>query len=175
MSFTGLDHCPQDGRWLIPTDSPICTEIETLQLLFGLIRALRPAVVVETGSNVGCASQVISAALEANGEGGRLFTCDIDAACRAEAARRIGAYHEVHDSDGLTLVQAMAPLADVYWIDSSEAGRLEEIDWIRQHGKAGAIVLVHDTSLMGELAQAVRAFPSHVVLPGPRGLGIVIL
>jgi len=175
MQFQGLAPCPQDGRWEIPTDSDICTEVETLQLLFGFVRTLKPKVVVETGCNVGCASQVIYAALQANG-GGHLYTCDTDHECCYAALARCGAGNiSVTQQDGLSLVQAFAHLADLYWIYSSEDSRGRELQWIREHGKPGATVLVHDTSCYGYLNDMVRGFPHHVILPGPRGLGVITL
>lgn len=176
MDFKGLAPCPQDGRWEIPTDSDICTEVETLQLLFGFVRALRPKVVVETGCNVGCASKVICEALEANGEAGVLYTCDIDsdnlhaAFCRVSRPARL-----VHFLwDGLELVKKF-PDADLYWIDSSDGSRMAELHWLREHGKKGAVVLTHDTNLIGHVTEVHRTLPNWVLLPGPRGLGIATL
>jgi len=171
MTFRGWTDCPQDGNWKIPTDSDICTEIETLQLLFGFVRMLRPEVVIETGCNVGCASLVITEALKANGKG-VLFTCDTDNSCAGTTKLRTGA--QVWTMTGLELIKNY-PHADLYWIDSSEEGRIAELEWLAAYGKPGATVLVHDTSLMGELAADVSAFPQAVLLPGPRGLGVIRL
>src|SRR5262249_28040216 len=76
MTFAGVAECPGDGRWEIPTDSDICTEVETIALAFGFVRMRRPAIVVETGCNVGCVSRAIGEALLVNGSG-LLFTCDV--------------------------------------------------------------------------------------------------
>src|SRR5580765_820054 len=176
MEFKGLAPCPQDGRWDIPTDSDICTEIETLQLLFGMVRMLKPKVVVETGCNVGCASKVIVSALEANNDSGVLYTCDID------GDNLDAAYQRVNNSaklchfliDGLELVKMFSD-ADLYWIDSSDSSRMAELHWIRDHGKRGAVVLTHDTNLIGHVTEVHRTLPSWVLLPGPRGLGIATL
>jgi len=174
IDFKGLAGCPQDARWQIPTDSDICTEVETLQLLFGFVRMLRPKVVVETGCNVGMASRVICEALRANADGGILYTCDVDASFVAATQMITAGIADVWHCGGLALVQQF-PDARLYWIDSSEDSRAQELEWLREHGKPGAIVLVHDTSLMGELARIVRSFPRHIILPGPRGLGGITL
>lgn len=175
MEFKGLAPCPQDDRWEIPTDSDICTEVETLQLLFGFVRTLKPKVVVETGCNVGCASKVICEALEANGSG-VLYTCDIDDALMQEAQIRCGAGGRILATacDGLDLVKMVAQ-ADLYWIDSSDSSRMAELHWIREHGKRGAVVLTHDTNLIGHVTEVHRTLPNWVLLPGPRGLGIATL
>ena len=175
MEFKGLAPCPQDSRWEIPTDSDICTEVETLQLLFGFVRTLKPRVVVETGCNVGCASQVICMALEANGGEGRLWTCDTEAPNVAVTQRRLLARGHTKLMDGLALVQDVGTLADLYWIDNSDSSRMAELHWIRDHGKRGAVVLTHDTNLIGHVTEVHRTLPNWVLLPGPRGLGIATL
>ena len=135
MEFKGLAPCPQDGRWEIPTDYDICTEVETLQLLFGFVRAIRPKVVVETGCNMGCASIVIQNALEANREG-VLYTCDTEAACvLATRERCSNVLVYVTHEPGKQLVWAHTAEADLYWIDSSDDSSMAELHWIREHGK----------------------------------------
>lgn len=175
MEFKGLAPCPQDGRWEIPTDSDICTEVETLQLLFGFVRTLKPAIVVETGCNMGCASKVICEALCANKNGGILYTCDIEPQYTRIARERCMGIADVWDSNGLSLIKTFAPLADLYWIDSSDGSRMAELHWIRDHGKKGAVVLTHDTNLIGHVTEVHRTLPNWVLLPGPRGLGIATL
>lgn len=178
MEFKGLAPCPQDGRWEIPTDSDICTEVETLQLLFGMVRMLRPRFVVETGCNVGCASQVICAALAANGSDGRLYTCDTERNNVDATTHRISIYNPIGIAtllDGLDLVRSVGIVTDLYWIDSSDSSRMAELHWIRDHGKRGAVVLTHDTNLIGHVTEVHRTLPNWVLLPGPRGLGIATL
>jgi len=174
MDFKGLVPCPQDGRWEIPTDSDICTEVETLQLLFGFVRALRPKVVVETGCNVGCASKVICSALEANGDGGLLWTCDIEPSNITATQQRRLSNCVILELDGLELVKTCRDV-DLYWIDSSDGSRMAELHWIKANGKKGAVVLTHDTNLIGHVTEVHRTLPNWVLLPGPRGLGIATL
>lgn len=178
MQFRGVAPCPQDARWEVPGDSGICTEVETIALVFGFVRALKPKVVVETGSNVGCVSKAICEALEANGnEGAKFITCDTDIGALRETAKRCWGDKQImyfHET-GLWVVQHFASTADLYWIDSSEEGRMEELVWIKANGKPGAVVLVHDVSLMGGLRALVETFPRHVLLPGPRGTGVITL
>lgn len=180
MEFKGLAPCPQDSRWEIPTDSDICTEVETLQLLFGFVRALRPKVVVETGCNVGCASKVICEALEANGGDGFLYTCDVEPSFTSATWERCkptgGPWRiDVWQDSGLELVQRFAADADLYWIDSSDSSRMEELRWLKEHGKKGAVVLTHDTNLIAHVADVHKTLPQWVCLPGPRGVGVAVL
>lgn len=179
MQFKGLAPCPQDSRWEIPTDSDICTEVETLQLLFGFVRTLKPALVVETGTNVGCATAVIAAALSANG-GGFVASTDIDVDVLTCAKQRLnnnsypGVSFYWDGYGGLELVKRF-PDTDLYWIDSSDSSRMAELHWIRDHGKRGAVILTHDTNLIGHVTEVHRTLPNWVLLPGPRGLGIATL
>lgn len=172
MAFAGLADCPQDSRWQIPTDSDICTEVETIAFVFGIVRMLRPRVVVETGSNVGCVTQAILAALDANGDG-VLYTCDTDRTVLEQAMQRGNGRGRFFHQEGLWLVQHT--IADLYWIDSSEDSRAAELAWLRENGKKGAVVLTHDTSLMGGVAEAHLKLPNSILLPGPRGVGIAVL
>ena len=174
MEFKGLAPCPQDSRWEIPTDSDICTEVETLQLLFGFVRTLKPNVVVETGCNVGCASAVIAYALKAN-DNGILYTCDTEIANVNATINRGLPRCWTTCADGLDLVKNHVTTADLYWIDSSDSSRMAELHWIRDHGKKGAVVLTHDTNLIGHVTEVHRTLPNWVLLPGPRGLGIATL
>lgn len=176
MQFKGLAPCPQDSRWEIPTDSDICTEVETLQLLFGMVRMLRPTLVVETGCNVGCASAVICSALDANNNG-TLHTCDIEENNILDTFQRVTNKSRLlyYLCDGLELVKTWCEDADLYWIDSSDGSRMAELHWIRDHGKRGAVVLTHDTNLIGHVTEVHRTLPNWVLLPGPRGLGIATL
>lgn len=176
MTHSGFAPCNEDSRFAVPGCSGICTEVETLALLFGFVRTLRPRVVVETGCNVGCAAQAICSALEANG-GGQLHTCDIEAAY-VEATYQHVAHKDrllYYLYDGLELVKTWAADADMYFIDSSDSSRMAELKHLRDHGKPGAIVLVHDTSLYTQVRQVVETFPRYVILPGPRGLGVITL
>lgn len=181
MTHAGFASCNEDRRYDVPGCSGICTEVETLALLFGFVRTLRPKVVVETGCNVGCASQVLVSALKANGGDGFLYTCDIDQVFTASVWSRCynpgDTIHriDVWQCEGLKLVQEFAANADLYFIDSSDESRMAELEHLRAHGKKGAVVLVHDTALYPHVRELVETFARHVVLPGPRGLGIITL
>ena len=187
MQFKGLAPCPQDGRWEIPTDSDICTEVETIALVFGFVRALRPRLVVETGCNMGCVTKAILFALQANDPHATepvsaVCTCDVDINCvnvvrlLADQHVKVGGGTNLYCFQGTGLeVLQRHPGADLYWIDSSDESRMAELHWLREHGKKGAVVLTHDTNLIGHVTEVHRTLPNWVLLPGPRGLGIATL
>lgn len=177
MTHTGFASCNEDKRYDVPGCSGICTEVETLALLFGFVRTLRPRVVIETGCNVGCASQAICSALEANGGDGVLHTCDIEQAHVESARAHVADKSRLlfYCCSGVELVRLYAAETDLYFIDSSDESRMAELEYLRAHGKVGATVLVHDTSLYLHVRKVVEAFPKHVILPGPRGLGVITL
>lgn len=189
MTFSGTSPCQEDSRYEVPGDSGISTEVETLALLFGFVRALRPKVVVETGCNVGCASRAILSALQANRQHAVVSTCDTDLAC-VLAVRQIAEIMVEVSQPGEPVICLLCfqgtglealtrrPNADLYFLDSSEQSRVEEMRWLKVHGKNGAVVLVHDVCFPG-IGDALRAevatFANHVILPGPRGLGVITL
>src|SRR5262249_3734993 len=173
MTFSGVAECPGDGRWEIPTDSDICTEVETIALAFGFVRMRRPAIVVETGCNVGCMTRALAEALAVNGSG-LLFSCDIEKQFVAVAQATVPSNVTVTCETGLELIRRI-PDADLYWLDSAADTRVPEIEYLRTHGRKGTIILAHDTACYGDLNACVRSFERSVVLPGPRGLGVITL
>lgn len=69
----------------------LSSEVETQEFLYGLVRLLKPAVVVETGCYHGEASLVIASALRMNGHG-HLYTCDILSRMAIETAEKLSGY-----------------------------------------------------------------------------------
>lgn len=173
LDHSGFAPCNEDNRYDVPGCSGICTEVETLTLMFGLVRMLRPALVVETGCNVGCMTQTIMQALLANGTGD-MATCDTEVAHCTDTRTRCGVFPAISCCEGLVLVQR-APDADLYFLDSSDESRMAELEWLKSHGKSGAVVTVHDTNLYSHVRKVVESFPRYVLLGGPRGLGVITL
>src|SRR3990172_4705889 len=60
--------CPQPGRWSAPDG--VATETDVSALLGALVRALKPDLVVETGSYLGHTTEAIGRALAAEARGG---------------------------------------------------------------------------------------------------------
>lgn len=72
ISFAAEDTLPGRGEY-----SAMSVFADEAKILYALVRALRPSVMVEVGTNSGCSTAHILAALEANGNG-KLYSVDID-------------------------------------------------------------------------------------------------
>jgi len=140
-------------------------------LLGALVRLLRPALVVETGCYFGDAAEVIGWALA--GAGGRLVSCDIDAALVARTIGRcMGLPVEVRHCRGDELPELAQ--ADLVFIDSDYAARPREIALC----KPGAVVVVHDTRVSHdsrvEPLEGLVCALGGISLPSERGFGILV-
>lgn len=117
------------------------TEREIQDFLFGFVRALRPALVVETGCFKGVSTRALGQAVEANGTG-RVVTCDIfldhvTATQRATANLPV----EVWACRGIELPELKR--ADFVFCDSDYRARHDEV----MATKPGAIIVLHDTRI----------------------------
>lgn len=74
IGFAAEDTYPARGEGNWSGMAPFAAEVK---VLYALIRALRPATVVEIGTNDGCSTMHILAALKANGKG-KLISIDIE-------------------------------------------------------------------------------------------------
>jgi predicted O-methyltransferase YrrM len=170
--------CPYPERW--HSDDADSTEHEVAALVAAFARALRPDVVVETGSAWGQTAEAIGQVLDDAGVG-RLFTIEPDEA-RAEATgKRCKPLHSV------TVVTAKSldwePANSIgnarigfAWLDSLPHLRVPEFLHLRAHMAPGAFVGFHDTAPhQGPLRQQIEALETQglllpVHLPTPRGV-----
>ena len=76
--------CPHPERWT--SEDIEATENEVIEGVYGLVRMLQPAYVVETGTHRGFMAASIGRALQANGHG-RLDTVEIEPALYADENR----------------------------------------------------------------------------------------
>jgi len=164
--------CPHPEWWTASDDQS--AEVEVVELVAALIRALQPDYVVETGTFVGQMACRIGAALAANGHG-RLDTIEIDPD-RAHQAEMLcaGLPVTVHRMSSLDFV----PTDEIgfAWFDSLLGLRAVEFEAYRPHIPAGTIVGFHDTgpqfgagfrTALESLAAARLLRP--IVLRTPRG------
>jgi predicted O-methyltransferase YrrM len=165
------EDCQHPERWhSVDADS---TEFEVTDLVAAFVRALRPDVVVETGSAWGQTSEAIGEALTFTP--GRLYTLEIDPTrAQATRVRCAGLAVEVVEQSSLDWV---APDGIGFaWLDSHFDLRVPEFERLYPHFAPGAVVGFHDT---GPHRPALRAavegleeremlLPIH--LPTPRGV-----
>lgn len=153
----------------------VAIEDEMGDLLYGLIRMLKPEIIVETGCYFGHATFWLVSACEAN-EYGHVITCDTD-------ADKIHAVSTLIRSDHLTVKHTSSldlpelPKADFVFSDSNYATREKEIAL----AKEGAVIVVHDTSLESHkydltapyLGDIVKSYGGLIFNAG-RGFGIIV-
>lgn len=119
---------------------------------YAIVRALRPAHVVETGTDKGLGSCVLAAALLANGTG-RLTTMDVN----PEAGYLIdGPFEEVTEvvtGDSLASLSALRTSVDVFLHDSDHSPEHEtsEFEAVTDHLGPGSLVLSDNSHVTDRL------------------------
>lgn len=160
-----------DDRYQCP--NAMCMEREVQELVYGLVRALKPGLVVETGAYHGSTSEVIGNALEDNGEG-HLFSIEVDERWVKAAKERTAHLPRVtiiHENSFDTAQHWWAPPIDLLIVDGSDE-RENEFKAFRRFLAPDALVLRHDALrgtpvLLGELEGL-----DTVILRTPRGISL---
>lgn len=176
--------CPHPERWHSPdADS---TEIEVSRLAAAFVEALRPDLVIETGSAFGQTAELIGQVLYTAGVG-HLITFEVDPARVAATADRVaGLPVQVTMEPSLSGIQHLVDLGTharsvrFAWLDSLLELRVPELRAIRPLLAPGAIVGVHDCGEPGatkysafsqEVADAAATLGfQRISLPTPRGV-----
>lgn len=162
------------------------TETEVSELVAGLVRALQPEIVVETGTAFGYTTLLIGEALRENGHG-YLYSLEIDPARVEHATAML-------DADPLPLPVSIVQTSSLTWIPPGPIGfaffdslyelRRLEFERFREIGvlRAGTIVAFHDwtSGLRGHYMDvrteieklAADGLLRAVFLPTPRGIAI---
>src|SRR3546814_924616 len=175
--------CPHPERWHSPDSDS--TEIEVSRLAAAFVEALRPDLVIETGSAFGQTAELIGQVLHTAGVG-HLITFEVDPARVAATADRVaGLPVQVAPQaslDGIEMLRMNGNLGTVgfAWLDSLFELRVAELEAIRPLLSPNAIVGVHDCGEPGstkysafsqEIAQAARRLGfNRLSLPTPRGV-----
>lgn len=162
-------YCPHPEYW--HTGDCETTEMEVVELIGALMRALQPELVVETGTYKGIMARAIGEALKKNGHG-RLITFEIDPALyevSRKACRRLPV--EVRHQSSLDWTPT-GPI-DFCWLDSGLDTRVREFEAYYPYLK-GRFVGIHDTAPHHPVRQlvldAIRDRLSPMWLPTPRGV-----
>jgi hypothetical protein len=191
--------CPYPERWhSFDGDS---TEVEVADVAFGLVRALQPDHVLETGTAFGQVSEAVLHALLGN-QHGDLWTLEVDEERLEYASRRLHVaflnFAEDYGLEGISDVGVHAlsvssldwtPPDDVrfgfVWLDSLYELRVAEFERFEPYLAPGAIVCFHDTApdrgahriasgrgLRVEIGNTIGERLHMLDLPTPRGLTI---
>lgn len=123
--------------WLCPIYG-MSTELEVLDLLYSLVKLIRPKLIVETGSHLGLGTYALGKA--AKETGAEVISCDVDLNYVDRTRERCV---------GLPVSVVLCPAeslpeireADFIFLDGSETSRMKCIPRM----KPGAIAVMHDT------------------------------
>jgi len=153
-----------NGRWsqVKGFGRVMAVELEIGELLNAIVRAVKPEVVVETGTHKGFSALMIAQALQANGSG-HLYTIDQVDYNVAEKCRAFGLKDRVTivtSSSVAALIDLAArlPRIDFLWLDAdhSTCAVLEELDAARPSIRPGSYIAFHDTLSKPTEDRAVR-------------------
>lgn len=134
------------------------TEIDFLDLIYGIVRAKKPENVLETGTHLGLSSAALGFALKENSiyqsPTPHLYTVEktSEAAIAQKRLTDIGLdeFISVHNYDSLDFIQKVynGPPFEVVFFDSSRSVRPQEYYQLRRQNllSPGCILLFHDTS-----------------------------
>jgi len=165
LDFPAFGIIPGTVDWQAPheTEDPITTEVDTLALLFALVRLVRPLLAVETGCGKGAGARAIGLALASLGTG-KLVTCDINEAyCQKTTEICANLPMTIIRCEGKDL--GPLPAADFVYIDSGLHSRGAEMALV----KPGAITVIHDTNSDDIFTEVKQHFTKYVRLPGIHG------
>ncbi|HEY1796705.1 MAG TPA: glycosyltransferase [Stellaceae bacterium] len=153
-------------------------ESEVLDLILALVRLVKPAHVIETGTWLGLSSRAIARGLVANGFGD-LTTLEYDAEIHRAASDNIarGGFGGIVDARLASSLEFTPDrVYDMAVFDSEGLPRLDEFRRLKPWLKAGATVVFHDTAphrqdVIGAIIALLKEGAIHGVnLPTPRGV-----
>lgn len=178
--------CDHPEHWHSPDSDS--TEFEVSRWIAATVGALRPALVVETGTAFGQTAELIGEVLDETPHG-TLMTFETDPA-RVKIARErvMGMRVEVHEESSLDGLRALAHLVEIgqqpkvgfAWLDSLFELRAKELRIVTPMLSPGALVGIHDCGEPGRTkyspfsrqiaSEAERLGYSRMSLPTPRGV-----
>jgi predicted O-methyltransferase YrrM len=173
------EECPHPEMWQMADGDT--AEIEVLEFLHAITRALKPGLVVETGSFKGYSAVAIGTALRLNTYGS-LWTIECDEERYRQTLSLIAATElsdfvtAIHNNSMNVIVQRDI---DLLFCDSDPGVRVNEILRFWDALSPRSVILVHDvnTGIHRNLREHLQKFAaamklSVVLLPTPRGLAI---
>ncbi len=168
--------CPNPELWSM-VDSQT-TELEVLEFLKSLVVALKPHLIVETGTFLGYGTIKMAEGLRANGFG-KLITIEYDPVIYAKARERIeaaGLGDWVESRNESSLETRINGTIDLLFSDSALAVREPEIRRLLPQVDPRGLIAIHDASshfgVVRDLASRMEqeGLLSVVMLSTPRGL-----
>ena len=170
--------CPEPRLWSM-YDS-MTAEVEVLEFLRAVVTAIKPRLVVETGTFMGVSTLWIAEGLKANGRG-KVVTCECDPKICAKAKERIessGLAEWIDFREESSLEIRVEGEIDLLYSDSDLPLREQEVRRFLPQMNPNGLILMHDASshlkVVREAALKLEAegLLSVVLLPSPRGLAV---
>jgi len=128
---------------LLTADDEMASEHEVYDFLYGLVRLLKPKVIMETGCYKGGATERLSKAAWMNGIGD-VWSCDTDSDMVKEAESKCIQLHcHILHCSGIDFITKHLNSVDFAFIDSS-GDRVEEVAALQL--APGAVVVLHDSN-----------------------------
>lgn len=143
----------------------MCVTLEDAELLYAIVRAVKPKRVLELGTGLGISGRFIAEALKANTDsGGWLISIEPDDALRRKAEELLIDWPvSLHSANA----DVNALTYEIVYIDSDSSRRERDIEnWLTSDFKG--LVLVHDA---GRAYPGLR-FGTGTVVPSSQGLWI---
>lgn len=171
--------CPHPERW--HSRDADSTEHEVSKLVAAFVQALRPDIVVETGTAWGQTAIEIGRVLEAGEYGGALHTIEPDKERCDYVRQQLGDLPVlVHETTSLEYIEGLEALTEpcvgFAWFDSLHHLRVPEFRALHPHLARGAFVGFHDTGPhQGGLREEILELEAEglllpIFLPTPRGV-----
>ncbi|HYX68378.1 MAG TPA: class I SAM-dependent methyltransferase [Terriglobales bacterium] len=168
--------CPHPERWSM-LDS-MTAEVEVLEFLQSLVRALKPELIVETGTFRAISTIRMAEALKENGLG-HIVSCEADPLVLAKAQETIAAsglaeWIELRNQSSLEM--KVEGTIDLFFSDSDLPIREQEVRRFLPQISPNGLILMHDASShLKQVREAAlrleqEGLISVVLLPTPRGL-----
>lgn len=162
--------CPYPGLWTSPDQE--ASELEVGEFMFGLVRLLKPRLVLETGCYLGHTTVQLARAIKQN-KIGSLHVCDLsEEKCQLVRQKLLAEQlpGNVHQCSGLELVQQF-DYVNLAFIDTDDnQTRFQEARALRL--APNAFVALHDARRRVADQIQVRLGWHQMFFPTPRGLSL---
>jgi len=162
-------HCPEEQAHLFHTFEGGGTEIETLWLLWALLRITKPQLILETGTLQGVGTFAMACALKENGRGKLLsLEMDKDKAMKTyNSLKKTGLtdFLEVINQNSLEFIEQLDTQKfqfDFAFFDSANNIRPTEFKMLYEKGGLTNLVAFHDTSRLREKTFVIKSEPQDV-------------
>jgi predicted O-methyltransferase YrrM len=172
--------CPEPARWWAPDSD--ATEIDVTHLIAAFVTALKPDLIIETGSYHGDTTEAIGEALQALRHGW-LISVECDPQCADVTRQRVLGLPVAVVEGAASEFIPKQPI-DLLFIDCETKGRLKQLQHFKSYASPRCVILMHDSALPYEapgVPELYDVMTTSVVeglvypwtlLPTPRGLAI---